>query len=74
MQHTNQELLFKGLKYLAAALPLLFLGPVIMYSAFGNQDKFLFWPVLILSILLCIAAGYLIFKGIKTLMKALFND
>lgn len=71
---TDKEVLLKGIKYLAGALPLLFLGPVIMYSAFGNQDKFLFWPIFILSIFICIAAGYLIYKGITTMLKGLFND
>lgn len=48
-KHTNKELLKKGIQYLAAALPLSFLGPSILYSAFNNQDKPLFIPILILG-------------------------
>lgn len=73
MKHTNKNLLGKGLKYLGGALPLAFLGPVILYSAFNNQDHPLYIPVLILGIIACIAAIFLIFKGIGTLMKSLFD-
>lgn len=66
-------MLGKGIRYLAVSLPLCFLGPSILYSSFNNQDKFLFIPVLILGLLITFAAGYCIFKGIKTLMKALFD-
>ncbi|MGM0634517.1 MAG: DUF6095 family protein [Bacteroidota bacterium] len=72
-KHTNKEKLGKGLKILAGALPLIFLGPVVLFSAFNNQDKFLFIPVLILACLMLIAAIYLIFLGIKKLLDALFN-
>lgn len=74
MKHTNKDTLGKGIKFVAGALPLIFLGPSIIFSAFNNQDKPLYWPVLILGILLCIGAGYLIFKGIKTIMRAMFDD
>lgn len=73
MKHTNKNLLGKGLKYLGGALPLAFLGPVILYSAFNNQDHPLYIPVLILGIIACIAAIFLIFRGIGTLMKSLFE-
>ncbi|GGE44035.1 DUF6095 family protein [Psychroflexus planctonicus] len=69
----KKEVLGKGIRYLAVSLPLCFLGPSILYSSFNNQDKFLFIPVLILGLLITFAAGYCIFKGIKTLMKALFD-
>lgn len=73
-QHTNKEKLFKGVKYLAGALPLAFIGPVVIYSAFGNRDKPLFIPILILGILVAIASAFLMFKGIQMLMRALFDD
>ena len=34
---TNKELLAKGVKYLFGALPLMFIGPSIMYNAFMNK-------------------------------------
>lgn len=74
MKHTNKDTLAKGVKFLAGALPLIFIGPSIVFSAFNNQDKPLYWPILILGIILSIAAICLIFKGIMTLLKALFDE
>ncbi len=71
---TDRKKMNKGLKYLAAALPLAFLGPSVIYSAFGNRDKALYIPVLIVGILIAIGAGYCIYRGIQTIMKAIFND
>jgi hypothetical protein len=36
---TNKELLSKGIKYLGGALPLLFIGPSIIYNAFINKQN-----------------------------------
>ncbi|MBZ9779236.1 DUF6095 family protein [Psychroflexus sp. CAK8W] len=74
MKHTNKDTLAKGVKYLAGALPLIFIGPSILYSAFNNQDKTLYWPILIIGILISFGAIFLIFKGIMTLLKALFDE
>lgn len=74
MKHTNKDTLAKGVKYIAGAIPLIFIGPSVIFSAFNNQDKPLYWPILILGILASAAAGFLIFKGIKTIMKALFDE
>ncbi len=70
---TNKTLLTKGIKYLAGALPLLFLGPVVITSAFKNEKHPLYVYVLILGILIALAAMFLIFKGINTLLKSLFD-
>ncbi len=72
-KHTNREKLAKGVKMLAIALPLLFLGPSILFSAFNNQDKFLYIPVLILGCVTCLAAMFFIFRGIMTLVSAFFD-
>lgn len=69
----KNEILGKGIRYLAGSIPLCFLGPSILYSSFNNQDKVLFIPVLILGLTVTFAAGFCIFKGIKTLIKALFD-
>lgn len=74
MKHTNKDTLAKGVKYVAGSIPLIFIGPSVIFSAFNNQDKPLYWPILILGILASAAAGFLIFKGIKTVMKALFDE
>lgn len=73
MKHTNKEVLYKGLKFLAGSLPLVIIGPSVIYSAFNNQDHPLYIAVLILGIIAFIGAILLMFKGILTIMKALFD-
>ncbi len=71
---TNKEVLLKGIKIMGGTLFLLVLAPIVINSSFKNQDHTLFIPVLGVGIILFIAAIYFGFKGIKTLMRALFND
>ncbi|MFV8346684.1 DUF6095 family protein [Flavobacterium sp. ZB4P13] len=71
---TNKELLSKGIKYLAGALPLLFLGPAVIYNAFMNQQNVWHYLVLAIGIIACLAAMFLMFLGLKIIMKSLFND
>ncbi|MDX1603747.1 MAG: DUF6095 family protein [Salinimicrobium sediminis] len=73
MKHTDKDMLFKGLKYLAGALPLSFIGPVVLFSSFKNQENVWFIPVMIFALLAMAAAVFLMFKGIRTVMKALFD-
>ncbi|MFO8146011.1 MAG: DUF6095 family protein [Bacteroidota bacterium] len=73
MKHTNKEMLGKGLRYLAGALPLTLIGPSILYTAFNNKEHPLYIAVLIFGLLACAGAIFLMFKGIGTLMKALFD-
>ena len=70
---TNKDLLSKGVKYLFAGLPLFFIGPVIMNSAFKNKQHPYYYYVLIIGIIVCLAAMFCMFKGIKTMTDALFN-
>lgn len=72
--HTDRKKVIKGIKYLAVSLPLAFVGPTILYSAFGNRDKFLYIPVLILGLAVAFAAAYCIFKGIQIIIRGFFND
>ena len=71
---TNKELLSKGIKYLAGALPLLFLGPAVIYNAFMNKQNVWHYLVLAVGIIACIAAMLLMYLGLKIIMKSLFND
>ncbi|GAB2773330.1 MULTISPECIES: DUF6095 family protein [Bacteria] len=73
MKHTNKTVLMKGIKLLAAALPLSFIGPVVLFSSFKNQEHSWFIPVLIFALLAMAGAIYLMFKGINTVIKALFD-
>ena len=73
MKHTNKKVLSKGIKYLAGALPLAMIGPSILFSAFNNQDKPLYLAILILGIIASTAAVFLMFKGIMTVVKSMFD-
>lgn len=70
---TDKSILAKGVKYLAGALPLLFLGPVVITSAFKNENHPLYIYVLILGSIIALTAMFLIFKGINTVLKSLFD-
>lgn len=73
MKHTNKKILAKGVKYLAGALPLAAIGPVVIYSAFNNQEHPWYIPILIFGILAAIGSIFLMFLGISTIMKAVFD-
>lgn len=70
----NKELLAKGIKYLTGALPLMFIGPTVIYNAFMNQHTNWHYLVLGVGILVCISAMVLMFLGLKIIMKGIFND
>ena len=71
---TDRELLAKGVKYLFGALPLMFIGPSVMYNAFMNKHTQWHYMVLAEGIAICLTSVFLAFKGIRTMTNALFND
>ena len=73
MKHTNKKVLSTGIKFLAGALPLAMIGPSVLFSAFNNQDHPFYIAVLIIGIIATFAAIFLMFKGIMTIIKALFD-
>lgn len=70
---TNKEVLMRGIRYLSGALPLFFLGPVVIYNSFMNKNSSLYIPVLIFGILLCLFGMWLMFFGLRTIMKSMFD-
>ncbi|SDK00819.1 DUF6095 family protein [Flavobacterium noncentrifugens] len=71
--HTNRDVLNLGIKYLAWALPLLFIGPTVIYNAFINKGNNWHYLVLGVGIVVCFFAMFLMFKGLNTIMKSLFG-
>jgi hypothetical protein len=71
---TNKKLLSKGFKYIAGAFPLLFVGPSLIYNAFMNGQNVWHYLVLAIGIIACVSAVFLMFLGLKIIMKGLFND
>lgn len=73
MKHTNKKILGKGLKYLGIALPLSLIGPSVLFTAFNNQEHPWYIPVLIFGLLAITAAMIFMFRGILTIVKAVFD-
>ncbi|WKW47553.1 DUF6095 family protein [Myroides sp. JBRI-B21084] len=71
---TDKTRIYKGLQKIFIAIPLMFVGPIIINSSFKNKEHLLYYPVLILGCLICLYAMYLFFKGLKTMVNGLFND
>ena len=70
---TKKELLDKGIKFMLYALPLMFIGPSVVYNAFINKQNNWHYLVLAIGIMVCLAAVYFLFKGVKTLTDSLFH-
>lgn len=71
---TDKVRVYKGLQKIFIAIPLMFVGPIIIYSAFKNEEHFLYYPVLISGCLICLYSMYLFFRGLRTIVSGLFND
>lgn len=71
---SDKKTIFRGIRLLAFALPLLFIGHSVIYSAFKNKEHFLYYAVLSLGIICCLLAMFFIFKGVKTMTNGIFNE
>lgn len=72
-KRTNKDILVKGLKKMGFSLICMFLGPTLLYIAFSNQQKSLYFPILILGGIISILAIYFAFKGLMTIMDSMFK-
>ena len=70
----KKELLEKGIKFMLYALPLMFIGPSVIYNAFINKQNVWHYLVLAVGVFLCFLAVYFLFKGIKIVTDAFFNN
>jgi len=70
----DKQLLEKGMKFLLYALPMMFIGPSIIYNALINKDNIWHYLVLVIGITICLLAIYFLFKGIKTVTDSLFQN
>lgn len=69
----DKVLLRKSVKRLIWTLVLMIASPLILASAFKNDDHPLFYPVLVLGVVLGILAISLGFTGIQKLTRALLG-
>jgi hypothetical protein len=70
---TNKDLLYKGLNKMVLSLFCMFVGPSLLYVAFSDPEKSLYYPILILGIFISILAIYFAFKGIMTILDSIFK-
>jgi len=71
--NTDKKILQRGILYLSIAMPLLFLGPVVIHSSFKNQEHPYYFLVLGFGILASLSAMLMLFLGIKKIMNSLFK-
>ncbi|MGH2664829.1 DUF6095 family protein [Flavobacterium sp.] len=71
--HTNKDILMKGIRYVAWALPFYFIGPSVVYNAFINKQNTWHYLVLAIGIILCFLAIFLTLKGLKTILNSMFH-
>ena len=72
-KRTNKSILVKGLKIMGLNMITLFLGPILLHIGLSNPEKPLYIPLVIAGIVVCGAAIYLGFKGIKIIMDSIFK-
>ncbi|GAB5401515.1 MAG: hypothetical protein Aureis2KO_31000 [Aureisphaera sp.] len=70
---TDKKLLVKGLKRLALSLPVLVLTTYLLTFAFLNKETLPLYIVLPLGIIGIAATVFLMFGGIKIILKSLFH-
>ncbi len=71
---TNKDVLNQGIKYMAWALPLMFVGPTVIYNAFINKQNVWHYLVLGVGIITCFFAVYFVFKGLHTILKSMSDN
>ncbi|MEM1002282.1 MAG: DUF6095 family protein [Bacteroidota bacterium] len=72
-KRTDKTVLVKGLKYLGICALLMFIGPSFLYFIMSNSDKSFYIPLLIIGILICVTAIFMLFLGIKTILDSMFK-
>ncbi len=70
----DREVLNKGIQYMAWALPLMFVGPSVIYNAFINKGNAWHYLVLGIGIVICFGAVFCLFKGVQTIVKSMFDS
>lgn len=72
---TNQkDIIIKGVKFSLGAIPLMFLGPMVIHNAFMNKHTWIHYIVLGVGIVICLISVALMWKGIKIILKGLFDE
>jgi len=70
---TDKVQLYKGIKTMIFAALTLFMGPIILSMALSQPENSLYIPLLVVGVLICAFAVFLIFKGIRIIMNSMFK-
>jgi len=70
---TDKAILYKGFNIMGLSLICMFVGPTLLYFAFSNQEKSMYYVFLIVGGIISILAIYLGFKGIMTILDSIFK-
>jgi hypothetical protein len=70
----NKKEVIKGFKKVFWGIGICFVAPVIIMQAFKNQDHPMYWPVLIIGLILLFLAIGSGFIGVSTLVGGLFDE
>lgn len=71
---TDKKKLLLGLRKIGLAIPLMFIGPIVINSSFKNQNHPFYYPILGLGILICLFSMLWFLKGLLQIVSGLFND
>jgi hypothetical protein len=52
----------------------MFIGPSVIYNAFVNKKNVWHYLVLAIGIAFCFGAVFLMFKGVQTIVKSMFDN
>lgn len=74
LKEQNKKALYQGIQRTITAIPLMFIGPSLIYNAWINTHSNWHYLVLAVGFSICIYAVYRGFTGIKRMVAALFND
>ncbi|MFT5969711.1 MAG: amino acid transporter [Flavobacteriales bacterium] len=69
----DKDLLVKGIKYMALAFPFIFATPIVLTAAFTKVDKGEYL-LLIIALMLMAITFFLAIKGLRTILKAIFDN
>ena len=70
----NKEKISNGFKKVFWGILFCFMGPVIVSQAFKNEGHPMYWPVLIVGLILLTLAIVFGFKGLSSLADGLLDD
>ena len=71
---TTPPTLSKAIQRLSFALPLFFIGPIVIHNAFMNRDNIWHYLVLTFGIMFCGLGMFFMYQGLSIMMKVLFKD